>query len=320
MPIVLHTRNINLMENTPTLDEVKSAAQVLLANIDMQTLQNGTELPLMQAAIDAVIPDDYTNFYLRGLDYSQSELDAIYARLPILYYYDAAFDKVLASAANQQVPEGKVLLMHLYNLGYVVKTPTQCFGIDIHHRQAERLVPHLDFCLVTHNHSDHYTLKFLTAMNKVGKKIYSNFFPSYDAYIRASSRRIEIGDLTLRSYQSDHNPHLPGFVIPFEIICHNSTAPCVIYTSGDSCNPKQLRHKSDEITFHIVHPYVGLDVVEAYTTTVKSKTVLISHLQEFHHRKEQWRWTYKDGLAAANRLNAIGANTIVPLWGAHIMA
>ena len=70
------------MENTPTLDEVKSAAQVLLANIDVQTLQNGTELPLMQAAIDAVIPDDYTNFYLRGLDYSQSELDAIYARLP----------------------------------------------------------------------------------------------------------------------------------------------------------------------------------------------------------------------------------------------
>ena len=308
------------MNTTPTLDKVKSAAQVLLASKDVQELQNGTELPLMQSAIDAITAEEYTSFYLRGLDYSAEELSGIYQRLPILYYYDAAFEKVLASAANQQVPEGKVLLMHLYNLGYVVKTATQCFGIDIHHRQAERLVPHLDFCLVTHNHSDHYTLKFLTAMNKAGKKIYSNFYPSYDAYTRAGERTIEIGKLTIHSYQSDHNPHLPGFVTPFEIICHVNGSPCVIYTSGDSCNPKQLCHKSDEITFHIVHPYVGLDVVEAYTTTVKSKTVLISHLQEFHHRKEQWRWTYKDGLAAANRLNAIGANTIVPLWGAHIMA
>ena len=106
------------MNKQATLDEVKAATQVLLANIDVQTLQNGKELPIMQAAMDAVTPEDYTSFYLRGLDYSQDELNAIYTRLPIFYYYDAAFDKVLDSAANQQVPEGKILLMHLYNLGY----------------------------------------------------------------------------------------------------------------------------------------------------------------------------------------------------------
>jgi len=156
-------------------------------------------------------------------------------------------------------------------------------------------------------------------MNKAGKKIYSSFYPSYEGYTRMSERTVEIGELTIHCYQSDHNKYLPGFVTPFELVCGKGSSPCVIFTSGDSCRASQLRHKSKEVTFHIVHPYVGLDVVEAYKDTVHGRTVLVNHLQELQHPKDRYRWTFADGFAAADKLNAAGANTIVPLWGTQIL-
>ena len=62
-----------------------------------------------------------------------------------------AFDQVLHGVRSETPAPGEVILWHLYNMGYVVKTDRHCFGIDLHHRRDVELVPDLDFLIVTHN-------------------------------------------------------------------------------------------------------------------------------------------------------------------------
>ncbi len=95
----------------------------------------------------------YFDNYLKGIDQTaenQEKHDVL------LSYYRYAFDKVLDGIRNEKVENGTACIWMLYNMGYVVKTPSGCFGIDIMHRWAEKLVPYLDFLCITHNHQDHY--------------------------------------------------------------------------------------------------------------------------------------------------------------------
>lgn len=60
-------------------------------------------------------------------------------------------------------------------MGYVVKTPSGCFAIDISHRWAKELAPYIDFLCVTHKHSDHYSNDLIQAMFDLGKPVLSNY-------------------------------------------------------------------------------------------------------------------------------------------------
>ena len=73
----------------------------------------------------------------------------------LMKFYNMAFDKVLAEVPATEVKKGEVVVWQLYNMGYIVKTQTQCFGIDVYHKHAEKLAPMIDFMMITHNHGDH---------------------------------------------------------------------------------------------------------------------------------------------------------------------
>ena len=49
----------------------------------------------------------------------------------LMQYYNMALDKILAEVPTTKVKKGEVVVWQLYNMGYVVKTQTQCFGIDL---------------------------------------------------------------------------------------------------------------------------------------------------------------------------------------------
>ena len=229
-----------------------------------------------------------------------------------------AFDQVLHGVRSETPAPGEVILWHLYNMGYVVKTDRHCFGIDLHHRRDVELVPDLDFLIVTHNHNDHYTLALAMAMDQAGKPIFSNFFPN-KGYSKEPRRTATCGTIAIHSYEADHNATLRKFVMPCEIACGAEPGACVIFTGGDACKAGQLEHQSDHVDFFIVHPYVGLDVAEAATTTVQPGVTLVSHLQELHHPVDQWRWTYADGLAACEKVRATGHAAVMPVWGDTIV-
>ena len=303
----------------PGIEEVKIAANILLSSdCSRDSVRGSKAQQVMQTALDFISPEHYICFCRN--EWTPGKLEKLYAKHPGLYWYEAAFEKVLNEVKNETVSPGEVKLWLVYNMGYVVKTPTHCFSIDLHHRRAGELVPFLEFALVTHNHRDHYTQDFLAAMNAAGKKVYSAFFASYGGYSKDPERELCLADdLTLRIFESDHNIHLRRFVTPFEIVCGTGDERCVIFHSGDSCNAKQLRPRSEKVDFHMVHPRVGLDVRESARDTVKPAVTLISHLLEFHHKFDKWRWSFSDGYTEAEKVRSVGKKAFVPMWGEKIV-
>lgn len=305
----------------PSLDEVKKASEILLKNdCSTDSLRGSEAQKILQAALDRVTPDEYRRFYRRGSDIPEPELAEIYQKRPALYWYDASFEKVLNEVRNESAAPGEVILWLVYNMGYIIKTPAHCFCVDLHHRRAGELVPHLEFALVTHNHDDHYTSAFLSAMNAAEKKVYSAFYPSYGGYSKEPSRELDLSeDLTIHISETDHNDFLHRFVTPFEIVCGTGGETCVILHSGDTWRAGQLHPRSGKVDFHMVHPRVGLDVRESARDTVRPDVTLISHLLELHHSFDKWRWSFADGYEEADKVRSVGKTAYVPMWGEKIV-
>src|SRR5690554_6051279 len=153
------------------------------------------------------------------LDKPQEEAVNMEDSIPILYLYREGFNKVLYEVKNSQVEQGSTLVWMLYNMGFVVKTPSGCFGIDIDHRLAEQLEPYLDFLCITHNHGDHYNNKLVEAMINQGKPVLSNFYEDSPGYVSKTAASYQIGNFTIRTDLSDHlaKPDFPNFVTLFRI-------------------------------------------------------------------------------------------------------
>lgn len=310
----------------PTLPEIQQAFAVIQrTNCFEPTEERLRSLNVLKAAADRLAPMDYVNFYGKGTSATLEQLRQAYENLPILYAYDRAFDTVLDGVKNETVKPGTVVCWHVYNMGYVFKTTDCVFAIDLHHRRSAELIPYLDFVAVTHNHSDHLTNVFLARMNNAHKPVLTNFFandgyPATDdnaGYSRELHRTLTIKGLTIHTYASDHNAKLRKFVQPIEIICGQGPDAVVIYSSGDSCNPAQLAITSDHLDAWLVHPYVGLHIEEG-ARRLRPRLTLVSHLEEFHHRLDQWRWTWRQGYDTAQKVWDENLDAVVPLWGDKI--
>ena len=75
---------------------------------------------------------------------------------------------MLRSIKNVYPRRGKTQPFLLYKIGYDVETPSTTFGIDIFHPRAAELADKLDFLLITHNHSDHYSQPLIEALKRNG--------------------------------------------------------------------------------------------------------------------------------------------------------
>ena len=298
----------------PALEEVKQAVKQLdessCANPDQKRRE---AMAVIQRASDLLYHQIYRDYYPRGLTIPRSEQEEICRREPILWYYEHAMEKVFSEVKQEVVPPGSVVLWQLYNMGYVIKTAEHCFGVDIHHRQGEKLVPLLDFLLITHRHPDHFTPRMAEAMTRAGKVVYSNFYPG-SGLIKEPERTLKFHNLTIFTYQTDHSAKLQKFVMPVEIVCGEGENACVIYHSGDSFRPGQLKHRSAYIDFHISQPN------PRFYKVLRPKVTLISHLQELHHSPDFCRWSYDYAfLWPVHRIQKEGGVALVPVWGEKIV-
>ena len=273
-----------------------------------------------QRDVDATSAQDYAAFRAAGPKMSAKALRDTLAAHPGLRRYDTAFENVL-NAVRTTVVRDRPAAWLVYNMAVVVKTARTTFAIDLAHRQDIRMAPLLDFALVTHNHDDHVGPAFLTAMDKSGKTIISNFLCNYGAYRSETmpggyTRRkkvFKIGDVTIRTALSDHNGYLKAFTTTFEI----SVGDWTLYHTGDSCDIRQLVPKRTPDLW-IVHPRCGLDVADG-VRAFHPRRVAICHLCELGHPPHQWRWSLSDGLEEAARAEAAGAEAVVPLWGQRLV-
>jgi len=238
---------------------------------------------------------------------------------------EAGFEKVLREIKTTQVKDVPAVWM-VYNMGVVVKTVQSTFSIDLAHRRAVELAPLLDFALITHNHGDHYTPKFYSAMNKSGKTVVSNFLDNYGAadwkkggpnwYAHGGFTRQEkvfkLRDVEVRTTLTDHNPYLVDYTTAFEIKVGNWR----MYHTGDCSNVKKLNPVWGSPDLWVVFPGCGINIAEG-ARKLKPKRMAFGHLWELGH--EVGRLTTPSVRKSRARVQAEGVEVVVPMWGERIV-
>lgn len=238
---------------------------------------------------------------------------------PILYAYREAFDKVLYEVKNTKVKQGSTLVWMLYNMGFVVKTPSGCFGIDIDHRLAEQLEPYLDFLIITHNHGDHQNAKLIEAMSKQGKPVLSNFHKESGVYLSTTATSYKIGNFSIRTDISDHllSPKLPDFVTLFRIECGEDSGNFSMLHCGDSgFNPERFKNVEGPVNMLVLRWGAPREnnILGTGQGQVQPDYAVLSHLIELRHKP------YPHGQASITQTlkhlpNVKCENTILPFWG-----
>ena len=139
----------------PTDKELKAAVKTVLKSttcFDADMTPRIEAMNVIQREFNNYSNESWDNFYNRNWDWvgiADMELNGT------LYYYRQSFNKVRNEIKKTKVAPGTVAIWSLYNMGYIVKTPSHLFGIDITHKHIEEIAKDLEFVLVTHKHGDH---------------------------------------------------------------------------------------------------------------------------------------------------------------------
>lgn len=259
----------------------------------------------------------YFNNYLKSLDAAAENMEKYD---PILACYRLSFDKVLEEIKSTQVENHATVMWNLYNMGYIIKSPKGCFGIDINHRYAEKLEPYLDFLCVTHNHSDHYSTELIEKMFDANKPVISNYLKNTDyPYTTKGTKAFTIGSFTVTTNITDHNTSLKNFVTTFQIDCGNDGGDLVLMHVGDSnYEPEQYNIIKPINIFIARYAPNALQENRVIGNKVTPNYVLLSHILELAHAGvEESRWSIKMGLERASKINC--DKTILPFWGEKLI-
>ena len=237
-------------------------------------------------------------------------------RFGVPYFLRASIDKILKEVRSTKLKDGQVAVWLLYNMAYVIKTPTHTFGIDLRAKRLDELMKYIEFSMITHAHGDHWAYACVTPSKKQGKPLYANFNIKGGAVTRVKHGDvIKFDDITIRCTVGDHNSQLKNFVVAYEIDCGPRTNHTVIYHTGDSNNYTQLNPQSS-VDIFIPHMAVGLNM-QAAIDNIQPNYVLLSHIQELGHSIDKWRWTFDDALKLKNKL--VHDKVYIPCWGERII-
>lgn len=300
-PVNGYAENVmNDLWNTSPITKDNSARQVLYDSI--QAYSDNT-------------PASMFSRYLVASDVTASSMEKYE---PAYTCYKKAFDKVLAELQGTHVAEGQAVVWLLYNMGYVVKTPTVAFGVDLAHRHAAKMAPYLDFICSTHKHQDHYNMALMDSMYAAGKPVVSNFYkPTADyEYCSTTAKDYEIKGIKINSFITDHNnTDLLNFVTVFQFDCGANTNHFNMVHVGDSnYKPEQFKLNATPDVFIPRYAVNALTENNIIGSVTNPKYVLLSHILELtHDGVANSRWTLDMGLARAASINC--DNTYMPFWG-----
>jgi len=238
-----------------------------------------------------------------------------------LYFYRKAMDKVLKELRRTKIRHGQVVLWNLYNMGYIVKTPSQTFAVDLVHKHIEDFAPYLDFALITHKHKDHGSQREFEAYAAAGLKVYAGYVPSSMpqdlswTYVEDGDF-FSVGNVTVRAKRVDHYYHGEGLkmVTSYEIDCGDDTGNAVVFHVGDSCNYAQLESEAP-VDIFIFHTAVKLDIQRALDK-IRPMWAVFSHAWELGHSVEKYRWTIDDLVIRSGKVEGFPVERILlPCWG-----
>ena len=238
-------------------------------------------------------------------------------RTGVPYYLRQSFEKVRKEISSTKVKKGTVAVWLLYNMGYIVKTPTTTFAIDLYSKYTDELLDMIDFGMITHAHSDHNHSIFTQGLAKRNKPVLAAFDIKDVEEMRVEHEGVyKMGDVTVRVTIGDHNKKkLRNFVASYEIDCGENTDHTIIYHTGDSHDHEQL-NPQQRVDIFIPHIRVGMDVQEAIYK-FKPRHVFMSHIQELGHNIRKWRWTFDDALRSREKWDH--NHLWIPCWGERVI-
>lgn len=242
-----------------------------------------------------------------------------------LHFYLEAMDKVLAELETTKVAPGQVAMWNLYNMGYIVRTPSHTFAIDLIHKHIDKFTKYLDFVLITHKHPDHGSLNEFEAFADAGLTVYAGYLASPKpktlnwVFVKEDETFI-VDNITITGKRVDHYYKDEGFkmVTAYEIDCGEDTNNTIVYHSGDGRNYEQLAPEKP-VDFFIFHTAVGLKIQKAIDK-IQPKYAIFSHAWEMGHSAEKYRWTIDDLLLRSGKIEGFPAERILlPCWGERII-
>lgn len=276
-------------------------------------------LKTMEVYSDGLPPAAFKEYLLAD----EETAAALERTVPILYAYRAGFDKVLQEVQTSKVEQGSTHIWLLYNMGFVIKTPSGCFGIDLDHRLAAHLAPHLDFLYITHNHADHYNMKLIAAMVEAGKPVISNFYTESAAYYATRDTVYQIDKFKIRTSISDHllSPDLPSFVAMARIDCGEDSGNFSMLHCGDSgFDPTRFKAVQGPVDMLVLRWGAPREnnILGTGAGQVQTNYALLSHLIELRHNP------YPKGQASILQTlkhlpNVQCENTLIPFWGEKLV-
>ena len=270
----------------------------------------------IQREIDAV-PEKTFAAYLRGEEWAA---DCV-REYPAIARLDATLPRVMREAKDTVVTDRPAVWL-VYNMGVIVKTRQLLFSIDLCHARAHEFASDLDFAVITHNHTDHYTRRFYQEMDgRLHKTVITNFADNYGAAFNGGKcgfargeKEFRLGDVTVRTYESDHNHFLRGFTMPVEIDCGGFT----IFHVGDTANVTEL-HPLHTPDLWIHHCRCWKRETGPGAAHLRPGLTVVAHLHEMQHPFGHARWTFADGDAAKADSEKVGVPAVVPFWGDRIV-
>ena len=303
------------MTELPTNREFKKAVKTIMyrTNGHDMTPERLDAMEKIQSVLNRFEREDW-GAYRKETD---PKVIAKLERSGVPYYLRQSFEKVNREIRTTKVKEGTVAVWLLYNMGYIVKTPTTTFGIDLYSKYTDGLLDVIDFGMITHAHSDHNHVAFTQGMAKRNKPILAAFDIKNVEEMRVEHEGVyTMGDVTIRVTVGDHNKkNLRNFVASYEIDCGANTNHTVIYHTGDSHDYEQLNPQK-KVDIFIPHIRVNLDVQKAIDK-FQPRHVFMSHIQELGHRVRKWRWTFDDALRLREKWTH--DHFWIPCWGERII-
>jgi hypothetical protein len=308
----------NISENIA--EEVNAISQKLWSTSPLlMNSERSYALAKIQDYADLLEPD-YFEMYLVSTSVA-SEL--IEKETPILFFYRSAFDRVLDGIKNEKVEEGSVTIWMLYNMGYIFKTTTGCFAIDITHRWAKELAPYIDFLCITHKHSDHYSNDLIHEMFNLGKPVLSNYLEDGNyQYTSKEATNYNIGNFKIRTSITNHNHTLINFMTVFQIDCGEDADNFRVLHVGDTnFKPEQFTNVDSHVDVLILRfSPVGLaenNIIGDGYGQVRPDYALLSHVLELAHTNDGGRKSVEQVLERASYINC--ENTSMPFGGEELV-
>jgi hypothetical protein len=271
-------------------------------------------MQLIQNAADRLPASSYMK-YLRAWKSSPSEADRLEREYLVLAYLRAATQQAVRDIRATQVRKG-MAIWHLYNMGYVFKTPETCFGIDLHFRDAKVLAEDLDFLLITHRHRDHINPALLDAMIAAQKPVVTDWYPG--SLLVNQTTELKFGSIRVKVDIGDHHRHLPllswNNMLMYQIDYNNAGQSYTIYHSGDGNRFKKMR-PDRPVDLFIVHVQLPMDVQDAIDY-LAPRQAMVSHILELSHSRGfplPLRWSFD---FAFKKLEGIEENrALILTWG-----